>query len=121
MKGPVYVTMFKPLSIAIAVVMGVTFLGDTLYLGRFAIETNHSSKISVYNLHILQIKDLMCSLCLHSAFCSLLGAAIISVGFYTVLWGKAKEESGDDSGADSLESPSSNKAPLLQTYKTENV
>ncbi|XP_004304594.1 PREDICTED: WAT1-related protein At3g28050-like [Fragaria vesca subsp. vesca] len=84
-KGPVYVTMFKPLSIAIAVVMGVTFLGDTLYLG------------------------------------SLLGAAIISVGFYTVLWGKAKEESGDDSGADSLESPSSNKAPLLQTYKTENV
>ncbi|KAM5581581.1 WAT1-related protein [Rosa sericea] len=84
-KGPVYVTMFKPLSIAIAVVMGVTFLGDTLHLG------------------------------------SLLGATIISVGFYMVLWGKAKEETCKDSGADSLESPSSNEAPLLQTYKTENV
>lgn len=34
-KGPVYVAMFKPLSIVIAVVMGVVFLGDTLYLGRY--------------------------------------------------------------------------------------
>ncbi|XP_018810478.2 WAT1-related protein At3g28050-like isoform X2 [Juglans regia] len=32
-KGPVYVAMFKPLGIFIAVVMGVTILGDTLYLG----------------------------------------------------------------------------------------
>ncbi|KAH9742049.1 WAT1-related protein [Citrus sinensis] len=34
LKGPVFVAMFKPLSIAIAVAMGVMFLGDTLYLGR---------------------------------------------------------------------------------------
>ncbi|PIM98355.1 hypothetical protein CDL12_29166 [Handroanthus impetiginosus] len=33
-KGPVYVALFKPLSIAIAVVLGVIFLGDDLYLGR---------------------------------------------------------------------------------------
>lgn len=32
-KGPVYVCMFKPLGIVIAILMGVTFLGDTLYLG----------------------------------------------------------------------------------------
>ncbi|XP_004304597.1 PREDICTED: WAT1-related protein At5g40240-like [Fragaria vesca subsp. vesca] len=32
-KGPVYVAMFKPLGIAIAVAMVVIFLGDTLYLG----------------------------------------------------------------------------------------
>ncbi|XP_031263180.1 WAT1-related protein At5g40240-like [Pistacia vera] len=32
-KGPVYVSMFKPVGIIIAVVMGVTLLGDTLYLG----------------------------------------------------------------------------------------
>ncbi|KAE8023426.1 hypothetical protein FH972_009120 [Carpinus fangiana] len=32
-KGPVFVAMFKPLGIVIAVIMGVTFLGDTLYLG----------------------------------------------------------------------------------------
>ncbi|XP_050225191.1 WAT1-related protein At5g40240-like isoform X2 [Mercurialis annua] len=32
-KGPVYVAMFKPLGIAIAVFMTVLFLGDTLYLG----------------------------------------------------------------------------------------
>ena len=35
LKGPVYVAMFKPLSIAIAVAMGVMVLGDTLHLGRY--------------------------------------------------------------------------------------
>ncbi|KAK0588968.1 hypothetical protein LWI29_007844 [Acer saccharum] len=54
-KGPVYVAMFKPLSIAIAVALGVMFLGDTLHVG------------------------------------SVIGATIISMGFYTVMWGKAKE------------------------------
>ncbi|KAK6931091.1 EamA domain [Dillenia turbinata] len=33
LKGPVFVTMFRPLGIVIAVVMGVTVLGDTLYGG----------------------------------------------------------------------------------------
>ncbi|GAV88968.1 EamA domain-containing protein [Cephalotus follicularis] len=33
-KGPVYACMFKPLGIVIAVIMGVSFLGDTLCLGR---------------------------------------------------------------------------------------
>ncbi|KAG9158473.1 hypothetical protein Leryth_013208 [Lithospermum erythrorhizon] len=32
-RGPVYVSMFKPLAIAIAVAMGVMLLGDSLYLG----------------------------------------------------------------------------------------
>ncbi|PKI56230.1 hypothetical protein CRG98_023425, partial [Punica granatum] len=31
--GPVFVSMFKPVGIAIAVVAGVIFLGDTFYLG----------------------------------------------------------------------------------------
>ncbi|GAB2216118.1 hypothetical protein Droror1_Dr00023886 [Drosera rotundifolia] len=32
-KGPVYVAMFKPVSIIVAAAMGVIFLGDTLHLG----------------------------------------------------------------------------------------
>lgn len=32
-KGPVYVSMFKPLQMIIAVFLGVTLLGDTLHLG----------------------------------------------------------------------------------------
>ncbi|KAJ0096080.1 hypothetical protein Patl1_16197 [Pistacia atlantica] len=51
-----YVSMFKPLSMIIAVVMGVTFLGETLHLG------------------------------------SVVGSAIIAVGFYAVIWGQAEEE-----------------------------
>jgi drug/metabolite transporter (DMT)-like permease len=57
LKGPVYISLFKPLSIVIAVAMGVMFLGDALYLG------------------------------------SVIGSLILSLGFYTVIWGKAREDS----------------------------
>ncbi|XP_047338192.1 WAT1-related protein At5g40240-like isoform X2 [Impatiens glandulifera] len=56
-KGPLYVTMFKPLGMVIAVISGMILLGDALYLG------------------------------------SLIGAAIIAVGFYTVIWGQSNESS----------------------------
>ncbi|XP_047311112.1 WAT1-related protein At3g28050-like [Impatiens glandulifera] len=79
-KGPVYVTMFKPLSIAFAVAMGMILLGDTLYLG------------------------------------SIIGAIVILVGFYIVMWGKAREEIREVSEiSDDIESPSKdNKLPLLK-------
>ncbi|KAL2500020.1 WAT1-related protein [Abeliophyllum distichum] len=35
-KGPVYVALLRPLSISIAAILGVIFLGDNLYLGRFS-------------------------------------------------------------------------------------
>lgn len=82
LKGPVYVTMFKPLSIVIAVTMGVIFLGDTLHLG------------------------------------SVIGATIISIGFYTVIWGKAKEEMHEDGLVSYKSTPN---VPLLQNYKTEEI
>lgn len=85
LKGPVYVAMFKPLSIAIAVAMGVMFLGDTLFLG------------------------------------SVIGATVISIGFYTVMWGKAKEEMGEDNEPNNLESSLSPKNPLLQSFKNKDT
>ncbi|KAL7261073.1 hypothetical protein ACSBR1_006676 [Camellia fascicularis] len=78
-KGPIFVTMFKPLGIVIAVIMGVSFLGDSLYLG------------------------------------SVIGAVIIVVGFYAVVWGKAKDEKTvEDSKIIGVESSSSTKVPLLE-------
>ncbi|RZC28965.1 WAT1-related protein isoform B [Glycine soja] len=83
-KGPVYVAMFKPLSIAIAVALGVMFLGDTLHLG------------------------------------SIVGATIISIGFYTVMWGKATEENvGED--VPGQQSPTTENVPLLQSCKTDTA
>ncbi|PWA56153.1 hypothetical protein CTI12_AA420910 [Artemisia annua] len=83
-KGPLYVAMFKPLSIAIAVVMGVIFLGDNLYLG------------------------------------SLIGASIISIGFYMVIWGKAKEDALKNEGIN-VESSSKPKSPLLNYHMEEDT
>ncbi|MFQ6647758.1 hypothetical protein Gotur_021008 [Gossypium turneri] len=74
LKGPVYIAIFKPVSIAIAAFMSAIFLGDSLYLG------------------------------------SIIGAIIISIGFYAVIWGKAKEDE---------RTTSSSKVPLLKVE--ENV
>ncbi|KEH24885.1 putative EamA domain-containing protein [Medicago truncatula] len=48
---------------------------------------------------------------------SIIGATIITIGLYAVLWGKATEKIEEDVG--SLESPSIENAPLLQSYRTE--
>ncbi|WRX21977.1 EamA domain - like 10 [Theobroma cacao] len=87
LKGPVYIVIFKPLSIAIAAFMSAVFLGDSLHVG------------------------------------SIVGAVIISMGFYAVIWGKAKEEQRihDDSGINSSEPSSSGKVPLLQSHKLEDT
>ncbi|CAN0857396.1 WAT1-related protein At3g28050 [Linum grandiflorum] len=83
-KGPVFVSMFKPFAMIVAVTMGVMFLGDILHIG------------------------------------SLIGATTIAIGFYTLMWGKSKEESEEQShvSSSSLLLPhSTEKVPLLQSYK----
>jgi len=52
-----------------------------------------------------------------SALCSIIGATIISIGLYAVLWGKATEVIEEDVGC--LESPSIENAPLLQSSRTQ--
>ncbi|KAK9925244.1 hypothetical protein M0R45_033573 [Rubus argutus] len=84
LKGPVYVSIFSPLSIVIATASSVIFLGDDLCLG------------------------------------SVVGAVMISVGFYGVIWGQAKEEEMSDQDCDfddSLGGLPSGKAPLLESYR----
>ncbi|VVB09353.1 unnamed protein product [Arabis nemorensis] len=77
LKGPVYISLFRPLSIAIAVAMGAIFLGDALHLG------------------------------------SVIGSVILCFGFYTVMWGKAREDA-TKTGAGSEHSP------LLLTHIAED-
>ncbi|KAJ1384256.1 EamA domain [Sesbania bispinosa] len=48
---------------------------------------------------------------------SIIGATIISIGLYAVLWGKVTEEVEEDVG--SLESPTTENVPLLQSYSAE--
>ncbi|XP_071704059.1 WAT1-related protein At5g40240-like [Rutidosis leptorrhynchoides] len=83
-KGPVFVTMFTPLSIVIAVIMGVTFLGDSHHLG------------------------------------SAIGAIIVAVRFYIVMWGHAKEKNkllvAMDEDLDVVDELGSH-APLLSSVK----
>ncbi|KAI3813163.1 hypothetical protein L1987_17880 [Smallanthus sonchifolius] len=76
-KGPIFVSMFKPISMVIAVIMGTMFLGDVLHLG------------------------------------SVIGAVIIALGVYTVLYGQSKDSNLMINDVSRLES-STERTPLLQ-------
>jgi hypothetical protein len=48
-----------------------------------------------------------------------IGAIILSIGFYAVIWAKAKEELSEDYCHGILGSSSDGKTPLLDNYKVE--
>ncbi|KAF5755096.1 putative EamA domain-containing protein [Helianthus annuus] len=76
-KGPIFVSMFKPISMVIAVIMGMLFLGDVLHLG------------------------------------SVIGAVVIALGVYTVLYGQSKDSILMINDVSRLESATEN-TPLIQ-------
>ncbi|CAL5198284.1 unnamed protein product [Lathyrus oleraceus] len=79
-KGPVFVSMFKPVGIAIAAFMSAAFLGETLHVG------------------------------------SIMGAVVIAIGIYTVMWAQSKE--GNVNGLEvngSSSSSSAEESPLLES------
>ncbi|XP_028072581.1 WAT1-related protein At3g28050-like isoform X2 [Camellia sinensis] len=82
-SGPVFVSTFRPLGMAFAVFMGVTFLKDTLHIG------------------------------------SVIGAVIIALGLYAVMWGKANEVQIIEENVISRVDSSSDKVPLLQNKSME--
>ena len=51
-------------------------------------------------------------------FGSVIGGTLISIGFYTVMWGKAKEEK-EDIETNVATSSHSKRVPLLMSYATE--
>ncbi|KAF3437078.1 hypothetical protein FNV43_RR19831 [Rhamnella rubrinervis] len=74
-KGPLFVAMFTPLGIAIAALMSIVFLGETLHLG------------------------------------SVIGAVVIAIGFYGVMWAQWNGENSGTQNVDRLQ-----KTPLLENH-----
>ncbi|RVX10515.1 WAT1-related protein [Vitis vinifera] len=107
-KGPVFVAMFKPAGIVIAVIMGVTFLGISSILAGMILSFELSD-IMIFRAMIMKpfFLDIV------------IGAAIIALGFYTVVWGKAKEEKMAEDIAACGVNTSSHRVPLLQNKSTE--
>lgn len=46
--------------------------------------------------------------------CSVIGSLIISLGFYSVMWGKAQEDKGDKLPVADMTDTSSESVPLLR-------
>ncbi|KAL2957811.1 hypothetical protein AAZX31_18G170100 [Glycine max] len=82
-QGPLYVAMFKPIGIIFAVIMGIAFLGDSIYLG------------------------------------SVLGAAIVVIGFYVVIWGKSQEQAKEECEVYDDSESYSPVVPLLKNKRME--
>ncbi|KAI3467494.1 hypothetical protein Pfo_024157 [Paulownia fortunei] len=76
--GPLFVSLFNPLTIVISVVIGVIFFHEVLYFGSVA------------------------------------GAVVLVIGFYAVIWGKAKESKMKKGTEVSNGESTSHEVPLLQ-------
>ncbi|KAJ6351159.1 hypothetical protein OIU78_007150 [Salix suchowensis] len=100
--GPVFVAMFKPVGIVIAAAFSIVcFKGYFVSWKRRHRDTSFTIVVEIF---------------------SLVGATVIVIGFYSVMWGKAKEEkAGVDDGVRSARSfeSDSQKAPLLQSRAEE--
>ncbi|CAA2971475.1 WAT1-related At3g28050-like [Olea europaea subsp. europaea] len=84
-RGPLFASMFHPLGVVIAIVMGIIFLGEAFYLG------------------------------------SLLGSIVVSIGFYSVMWGKAKEGKMVHDDREKSSESNDKKTPLLQKKVEDGV
>ena len=133
MKGPLYISIFKPFSMSVAAVFGVIFLGDALCLGRYVtchsiLQDHPKKKKKKKYTHYGQLPFLPYlfffgynSVALFLFFPSVLGATILLLGFYAVIWGKAQVEDTRDLGPDNLGASPDRKTPLLQSYVGENL
>lgn len=91
--GPVFITMFHPIGIVISTFIGFTFLGDGIYLGRWKSFQFHPLSLLFILFHITTFCVSELSLThSHCTLCSLLGSVVVVIGFYSVMWGKAKEK-----------------------------
>ncbi|KAL5582505.1 hypothetical protein UlMin_014947 [Ulmus minor] len=116
LKGPLYISIFKPFSIVIASATSLIFLGEALHLGRYIYVIIGTSNMKYFAL-LLILPFFFFFFFLKSV----VGAVILLLGFYAVLWGKAKEEKDKECGSDNLLGalPNGN-TPLLQSYHVEN-
>nr|TKY74155.1 WAT1-related protein [Spatholobus suberectus] len=88
MKGPLYVSLFKPFGIAFATTFAVCFFSNSLHYGRY--------------LDSLSFVDP-----------SVIGTTVLGMGYYTVMNGQIKENE-EETSCDESEDSSNKKIPLLQ-------
>lgn len=118
-KGPYFVTIFKPFGIPYASTFGCLLFADTFHYGRYLINLKKNKKKK--NFHCLCRVNYFLEVELinwNIYGCSMMGAFICGVGYYTVLWGQIKDEDRTTHTRDHKTSNNSSgddqKVPLLQ-------
>ncbi|XVE78460.1 hypothetical protein DITRI_Ditri13aG0147200 [Diplodiscus trichospermus] len=81
-KGAVFITAFRPLRTVIATLMALLILGDVLFWGRYqfikSIGKQYRRKVIIGKFGL--------------SYLLVVGAPLIVVGLYLILWGKDKEK-----------------------------
>ncbi|RDX58002.1 WAT1-related protein, partial [Mucuna pruriens] len=99
--------MFKPVGIAIAAFSSVVFLGETLHVGRYTL---------ISKIFFVMLFTGTTGLCYEI----IIGAVIIVIGFYSVLWAQSKEKNAKGLEVDRVSSPSAQASPLLESHEDES-
>eukprot|EP00253_Pinus_taeda_P019849 PITA_19849 len=86
LKGPVFATAFSPLEMIIVAVMGSIILSEHISVGRSVYEFFFNP--SIFYLFFGKFRMVIGST---GTEYSVMGAVMIAVGLYAVLWGKAKD------------------------------
>ena len=81
-RGPVFVTMFNPLSTIIVALLAYFALDEKLYMGRYISNTHSEWDPYLY----IAIWIFVLSLC------SIIGSVVVIMGLYLLLWGKEADQ-----------------------------
>ena len=95
-RGPVFVTAFNPLCMIIVAVIGSIVLAEKLHIGAYVFLILSAVKrliccsvIITTNKQVQSVFTNIVSMCMN---CSIIGAIVIAVGLYAVVWGKGKDK-----------------------------
>ena len=79
-RGPVFVTAFNPLCMIIVAIMGSIILAEEITLGRYEFLLSHCSYSGTESGYTY-----------FSEIDRVVGATIIVIGLYSLMWGKSKD------------------------------
>lgn len=86
-KGPVFVTLFNPLSTLLVALLSYFVLGEKLYIGRYSNSMFYTTLMWRETFDIIYIVSNNLPW-----FFSIIGGVIVVIGLYLLLWGKEHDE-----------------------------
>ena len=124
--GPVFVAIFQPVQTVLVALMAYVILGDQFYTGGYVKDfakrkTKCNFCIPICISRFYKLLLYLQILYFFRLLCRIVGAALIVVGLYLVLWGKTEEKKQENKDANEtltkhlLDDSNKSKNPVAQS------